>query len=102
MHFKQVGWIGSSKKATAQELIDTALNRIKYDATKYTVFIDILKGMAGMDQIVPSIEGKANLYKSIIIMVCYILCYISLTCSVAMRVHVEAAHFPDPTSTHVM
>ena len=59
VHFKQAGWVGISKNATAQQLIENALNRMKYDAPKYTVFIDMLNKMAGMDEVVSSIiEGK--------------------------------------------
>ena len=58
VRFKQIEWMGINEKATADQLIENALNKIKYDATKYTVFIDMLKNMAGTDQVVPSIEGK--------------------------------------------
>ena len=58
VRFKEINWVDINEKATVQELIENALNRIKYDATKYTVFIDILKNMAGTDQVVSSIEGK--------------------------------------------
>ena len=57
--YKQSNWIAASEKATADELIENALNKIKYDTTKYTVFIDMLNKTAGMDQVVSSInEGK--------------------------------------------
>ena len=62
--FKQNNWIAITAKATAHELIEHALNQIRYDATKYFVFIDMLNEMVGMDLIVILIEGKAKLNTS--------------------------------------
>ena len=93
MHFKQIEWIGISEKGKAQELIEIAVKQIEYDATKYKMFIDMLKKIAGMDQVVQSIEGKANTN--------YMICYYNAINLLALAKRVEAAHFPDPTSTHV-
>ena len=75
VRFKQINWVDMNENATAQELIENALNRIKYDATKYSVFIDTLRKMAGVDQVVSSIEGnlKVNLFCMIIMLSTYLL-----------------------------
>ena len=76
MHFKQRSWVGIVEKATAHELIEIALNQTEYDTTEYTVFIGILKEMAGTDKVVSSIEGKVNAIN----MICYNFICCQLTC----------------------
>lgn len=55
--FKMEGWVGISAQIGAQQLAILALNRIKYDVNQYNVFLKMLRGITGMEDIAKKIAG---------------------------------------------
>ena len=58
VEFKQKSWVGIAIRATAKQLLDLALVRIRKDVRECRVFIDMLNNIEGMDQVVSSIESN--------------------------------------------
>ena len=50
-------WLPIGAEASAKELVTLALNRIEDDVRDYEVFINILRNIAGMEQVVNIITG---------------------------------------------
>ena len=55
--FKMEKWIALGATATANELVELALDRIKNQITDYDVFIRMLKSMPGMEPIADQMIG---------------------------------------------
>ena len=55
--YKQKQWIPITEEPDAGALVTIALNRISMDASECDVFLDMLKGITGMDIIVKNIQG---------------------------------------------
>ena len=55
--FKMEKWIANRATATANELVELALNRIKDQVTDYDVFIRMLKDMPGVKSIADQITS---------------------------------------------
>ena len=55
--FKMEKWIALGAKATANELVELALDRIKNQVTDYDVFIRMLKSMPGVEPIAHQMIG---------------------------------------------
>ena len=56
--FKESAWMSTTvKSASASSLVSLALNRIKIDVNDHLKFVDMLRGITGMDQIVAILNG---------------------------------------------
>ena len=55
--YQQKKWIPITEEPDAGALVTIALNRISMDASECDVFLDMLKGITGMDIIVKNIQG---------------------------------------------
>ena len=55
--FKMQRWIAVGATATANELVELALNRIKNQVADYDVFIGMLKSMPGVESIADQMIG---------------------------------------------
>ena len=55
--FKMEKWIALGATATANELVELALDRIKNQVTDYDVFIRMLKSMPGVEPIAVQMIG---------------------------------------------
>ena len=57
LKFQERLWLAIGAGASAKELVTLALNRIKNDVKDYDVFINMLRYITGMEQVVNTIEG---------------------------------------------
>ena len=60
--FKMAKWIALGATATANELVELALDRIKNQVTDYDVFIRMLKSMPGVEPIAVQMIGTQSQY----------------------------------------
>ena len=58
MKFMEKGWIGVNARPDELSLVTVVLTRIELDTGEFDVFIDILKQVEGMDQIVKLLTNK--------------------------------------------
>lgn len=57
--FKEAGWLAiHATDITAHSLIIQALNRIENDADEHQVFLEMIRGITGADQIVTMLSGS--------------------------------------------
>lgn len=56
--FMENGWLNSSDKPIAEELVFLALGRIKNDANQYRKFTAMLQDIPGLDLIAKRLSGK--------------------------------------------
>lgn len=60
--FQEEEWLLITEDPTEKELVDTVLGRIKRNPANITTFIDMLKEVTGLDQIVETLEdGKQDI-----------------------------------------
>ena len=57
--YKQKGWIATTENPTEDQLVTLALDRIKQDSNQYDLFIDMLRGISGMDLTVDRITSSS-------------------------------------------
>ena len=58
LKFQELSWLPIGAEASANELVPLALNRIENDTSDYEMFINILRNITGMEQLVNTITGK--------------------------------------------
>ena len=56
--YKQKGWMNTTVHPTEDQLATLVLDRIKQDPRQYTMFIDMLRGIDGMDLTVDRITSS--------------------------------------------
>lgn len=61
--FKEAGWLAThANNITANNLIIQVLNRINNDANEHKVFLQMLRGIPGMNQIVTRMNGMFHMH----------------------------------------
>lgn len=55
--YQQKEWIDITESPDETSLVRLVLTRISFDPSQYHIFMDMLKGITGMDIVVKKIEG---------------------------------------------
>ena len=58
--FQEKKWTGLTSNPTAEELVDNVLGRIKEDEEDFDIFVEKLKELVGLDQLVATLEKTSK------------------------------------------